>query len=319
MTNLFDGQITDLLNNSMKYNPETIAMGHAVLQEKRRIMEQTYRTRLLAFTDTLGEKVLDHLAVELRTPSYSENFPIGVKRQLIAGTLPFYAKLGTPVAVNWIIRAIFGEGQMEDWYQYGGMPYHFRIQSSAPIIATGGVTEFLQALESVKRLSSWLDEIILEIASPPFVETSGRLIFQRFTQSWTFSNRRGGLRFNGAPTFDGTITFDQDGGGTLFQRFNFGTAFEQPFRTTTFPTLRINAQVRHEKSILSLLRFRAASTFLNSGNVEISQIKIAVRIRQNGSNLCGNLTADNWTDFSGENTTFDGTTTFNAYIKEEEL
>ena len=30
MTNLHDGQITDLLNNGMRYNPETISIGYAM-------------------------------------------------------------------------------------------------------------------------------------------------------------------------------------------------------------------------------------------------------------------------------------------------
>ncbi len=34
MTDLYDGQITDLLNNGFRYNPETIAVGYAVREEK---------------------------------------------------------------------------------------------------------------------------------------------------------------------------------------------------------------------------------------------------------------------------------------------
>lgn len=162
MTNLFDGQITDLLNNSMKYNPETIAMGYAVLQEKRRIMEYVDRTRLMAFVETLDERILDYLAVELRTPSYRDNYPIDVKRKLIAGTLHFYSKLGTPSAVEWIIQAIFGEGKMEEWNQYGGEPHHFRafVGSDGVPVTQESLEEFRRSVASVKRLSSWLDSII---------------------------------------------------------------------------------------------------------------------------------------------------------------
>lgn len=162
MTNLHDGQITDLLNNSMKYNPETVAIGYAILQEKQRIMAYVERTRLMAFVDTLDERILDYLAVELRTPSYHDTYPIDVKRELIAGTLPFYSKLGTPSAVEWIIQAIFGEGRMEEWYEYGGEPHHFRafVGNDGDIITPESLDEFRRAVASVKRLSSWLDSII---------------------------------------------------------------------------------------------------------------------------------------------------------------
>ena len=162
MTDLHNGQITDLLNNSMRYNPETVSIGYAILQEKQRLLALLARTRLMALIDSADENTLDYLAVELRTPAYKDTFPVDVKRRLIAGTLPFYAKLGTPSAVNWIIRSIFGEGRMEDWYDYDGDPHHFRafVGSDGDTITPESLDEFRRAVTSVKRLSSWLDSII---------------------------------------------------------------------------------------------------------------------------------------------------------------
>ena len=40
MTDLYNGQITDLLNNAYRYDPEVIAFSYAILQEKRRIMQE---------------------------------------------------------------------------------------------------------------------------------------------------------------------------------------------------------------------------------------------------------------------------------------
>ena len=162
MTDLHNGQITDLLANSMRYNPETISIGYAILQEKQRLLALLARTRLMALIDSADEKTLDYLAVELRTPAYKDTFPVDVKRRLIAGTLPFYARLGTPAAVNWIIRSIFGEGHMEDWFSYDGDPHHFRafVGSDGDTITPESLDEFRRAVASVKRLSSWLDSII---------------------------------------------------------------------------------------------------------------------------------------------------------------
>ena len=75
MINIHDGQITDLLSNSLRYNPETISIGYAILQEKRRILYLAERTLLMAAVEILDEKTLDYLAVELRTPAYSDSYP----------------------------------------------------------------------------------------------------------------------------------------------------------------------------------------------------------------------------------------------------
>lgn len=167
MINLYDGQITDLLQNTLKYNPETQAVAYAVLQEKRRLMDLVERTRLMSDVDNLDERILDYLAVELRTPAYEDSLPVETKRTLIKGTLPFYAKLGTPAAVNWVIQAIFGNGEIEEWFQYGGDPHFFRVNVPIAGMITPEMMEGLRRMiASVKRLTSWLDAIItyLEMA-----------------------------------------------------------------------------------------------------------------------------------------------------------
>ena len=130
MIELYDGQITDLLrNNPLQYDPEVMAMGYAIREEKRRIMAETAQTLTMAMLDNAPEFVLDVLAVELRTPAYDETLPVETKRTLIKGTLEFYAHLGTPWAVNWVIRSIFGNGKVTDWYEYGGEAHHFRVSA----------------------------------------------------------------------------------------------------------------------------------------------------------------------------------------------
>ena len=89
MTDLRNGQITDLLSNSMRYNPETISIGYAIRQEKQRIMALADRTRLMLAIDSLDERILDYLAVELRSPFFRDNDSIEYKRALIKGTLAF--------------------------------------------------------------------------------------------------------------------------------------------------------------------------------------------------------------------------------------
>jgi len=166
MINLYDGQITDLLQNSLKHNPETQAIAYAVLQEKRRLIDLVERTRLMSAVDSLEERILDYLAVELRTPAYEDSLPLDTKRTLIKGTLPFYAKLGTPAAVDWVINTIFGNGGIEEWFDYGGEPHHFRICAILDhhVFKLKELEHLVRTVSHVKRLSSWLDEIIFTLA-----------------------------------------------------------------------------------------------------------------------------------------------------------
>ena len=171
MINLHDGQITDLLENSMKHNPETIAIGYAIREEKRRIMLQADKTRLLSVIENMDEQRLDTLAVELRTPAYRDTYPIEIKKALVAGTLIFYAHLGTPAAVENIIRTIFKGGSISEWFEYDGDPHHFSVDIAymGEAITPETMGELRRMINSIKRLSSWLDEITItsEIEAAP--------------------------------------------------------------------------------------------------------------------------------------------------------
>lgn len=160
MINIHDGQITDLLSNTLRYNPETISIGYAILQEKRRILYLAERTLLMAAVEILDEKTLDYLAVELRTPAYSDSYPLETKRTLIKGTLPYYERLGTPAAVNWAVKAIFGNGAIREWFDYDGDPHHFQVDIPITgMISPELMEELRRTIATVKRLTSWLDSI----------------------------------------------------------------------------------------------------------------------------------------------------------------
>lgn len=184
MIDLRDGKITDLINNQMAYNPETISIGYAILQEKQRLIALAERTRLMAVVENLDEWVLDYLAVELRAPAYEDSFPIEVKRELIAGTLPFYAKLGTPKAINWATQTIFGGSQMQEWFEYGGEPYHFkmRVNITDDLFSLEKDRQVINAINVCKNLRSHLDSIEYFIKAPTALAYAGAVLLSHSGQ-----------------------------------------------------------------------------------------------------------------------------------------
>ena len=166
MTKLHGSRFTEILPDNLAGNVEVQAFAYAVGRQIEKICEYADAARTYAAITTLPERVLDILAVELRTPAYNENFSIKVKRALIEGTMTFYMQMGTPSAVNKIIETIFEEGHIKEWYEYGGEPHHFKAYTTNPSITSEDVDEFRRVLGTVKRLSAWLDEIILDLSTP---------------------------------------------------------------------------------------------------------------------------------------------------------
>lgn len=111
--------------------------------------------------DGMSAPELDMLAEELHISWYDKAASIAVKRNLIKDSDLIHAKMGTNWAAMRVIETYFGEGRIVDWFDYGGIPYHFRIETVNQSILEDKETAFLKILDAVKRKSAVLDAIEL--------------------------------------------------------------------------------------------------------------------------------------------------------------
>lgn len=109
--------------------------------------------------DELSEQDLDDLAWELNILWYDINASIAIKRDLVRNSDKVWRHIGTKWAVENVITTYFGEGHIEEWYEYGGQPGRFRIVSKNPSLAEETLREFMNILDKVKRASAKLDGI----------------------------------------------------------------------------------------------------------------------------------------------------------------
>lgn len=165
MIKLNGSRFTAAMPENLKSQPEIQAIAYAVGRQIEKLCAYADGARTYAAIQSMPERVMDMLAVELRTPAYNENYSIKVKRALIEGSLLFYTQMGTPAAVERIIETIFGSGYISEWWEYNGSPYHFKVHTTNPEINSEDVEEFKRVLGAVKRLSAWLDEIVLELSA----------------------------------------------------------------------------------------------------------------------------------------------------------
>lgn len=164
MIKLYDGQVTDLLQNGSRYNPEIMALSYAIRAEKQRLMALADQTRTLAMIERLPENILDVLAVELRTPYYSEGMTVEQKREIIKNTLIWFYRAGTPAAVKELIAAVFGEGRIVEWFDFTegeSTPGTFDIITNARLTEEI-VDEFLRIIGQVKNTRSHLRRVLIE-------------------------------------------------------------------------------------------------------------------------------------------------------------
>lgn len=158
----------DLLKLQTKYmqqDPTTQAMCAALTPQLRQVAGETKNCLIIPRVDELPEEVLDELAHELHVDWYDATASIEVKRNLIKNSDKVHMYLGTPFAVEQVVHDYFGDGYVEEWFEYGGQPYYFRVVTSNSAVTGELANQFAQAVEKVKRKSTILEQVIVAMSA----------------------------------------------------------------------------------------------------------------------------------------------------------
>lgn len=103
------------------------ALAQAVAPELSRLSEDTDKARIYTRIDELPEKALDILAEDFKVDWWDGNYSIEEKRRTLKDSWNVHRRLGTPWAVVAAISAIYEGTTVQEWFEYGGEPYHFRL------------------------------------------------------------------------------------------------------------------------------------------------------------------------------------------------
>jgi P2-related tail formation protein len=166
MIDFYYGEINDI----MPYNlitPETKAVSFAVSQGMKKLQEYSQASHLYGEIKKVPEAVLDLLALELNTQYYEQTMPRTLKEGLIVQTTAWYMRSGTPGVLKEFLSAVLDGGEIKEWYQYNGAPFHFKamVQVGEHEILPGYGTEIKRQIELYKNARSWLEYVEFIISS----------------------------------------------------------------------------------------------------------------------------------------------------------
>ena len=165
MTDIKNGELLDLLRDSPFYtDTEVIALSHALKVGTDLVLKYAEGTMTQAKMSDLSESTLDALAVELRTPYYTQDMDAETKRQMVEKTLQWHYKAGTVAAVQEMVTTIFGKGEVVEWFNFTEgtqTPGMFDIITNAQM-TEDIVEEFLKIVDRVKNVRSHIRRILIE-------------------------------------------------------------------------------------------------------------------------------------------------------------
>lgn len=119
--------------------------------------------RLFENLSEMNEDVLDELAWQFNVTEYQNSYDIETKRKLIKNCLAIHHKRGTVAAVKDVVNNIFGSAIVEEWFEYGGEPYHFRVRTSNVSSNDEMSAELTSVVKHTQNIRSHLETITIEI------------------------------------------------------------------------------------------------------------------------------------------------------------
>lgn len=159
MINLQDACILDGLSDVYKSEPWIQSVSYACKKMQELIFSFALQLNIWYSIDSASDSLLDTLAIEMRVVAYDLSLSHSKKVELIKNAFIQWTKAGTTEALENIATIIFENASIVEWYEYGGKPSHFKIQTTNPNITGTELEKLKEVVKDYKRLSTTLDEV----------------------------------------------------------------------------------------------------------------------------------------------------------------
>lgn len=123
---------------------------------------------IYAHIDQLSEEVLDILAYDFKVDWWDYEYTLDEKRKMLKDSWNVHRHLGTKSAVETAISAIYPDTQVQEWFEYAGDPYCFKLLIDATYehVDPAKHQRVLNRVDFYKNLRSHLDGV--EYVAQPY-------------------------------------------------------------------------------------------------------------------------------------------------------
>lgn len=150
-------KLAEILPSSLE-DEKVVAITSAVDELLISIDNERKQIELYNRLDELPAEVLNLLAWQYHVDFFKYDMTNDVKRKLIRQSIAWHRFKGTPTAVEEMVTAIYETAEVEEWYQYDGEPFHFRVNIIGEAVTDEDTLRKLkEAVYAVKNVRSIFD------------------------------------------------------------------------------------------------------------------------------------------------------------------
>lgn len=143
-------------------------LAESIVNSIVRTISDSDKAKVLSRVDELPEDVLDLLAYDFKVDWYEQEAEIKYKRQAIKESLLVHRYKGTKYAVETALHSLFKSAEVQEWFKYGGEPFHFMVTVYGSTRAKLG--ELYLKIQYAKNLRSVLDTVEFRLLPDGFFE-----------------------------------------------------------------------------------------------------------------------------------------------------
>ena len=156
---------------ALRTDPSVVALAEALSELLAARPAEIERLRIYPAIDTLEEPLLDILARDFKVDWWDPEYSLEEKRRTLKDSWRVHRLLGTRAAVETAISAIYPHTQVLEWFEYGGEPFHFRldINITNDSIDSEKQRRVLERLNYYKSLRSHNDGVTYFVEAQPAI------------------------------------------------------------------------------------------------------------------------------------------------------
>ena len=156
---------------ALRTDPSVVALAEALSELLAARPAEIDRLRIYPAIDTLEEPLLDILARDFKVDWWDPEYSLEEKRRTLKDSWRVHRLLGTRAAVETAISAIYPHTQVLEWFEYGGEPYHFRldINITNDTIDSAKQRRVLERMNFYKSLRSHNDGVTYFVEAEPAI------------------------------------------------------------------------------------------------------------------------------------------------------
>lgn len=108
-------------------DPRMVALAEAIAGLLVQQKEETGRLSIYPQIGKLDEALLDILAHDFKVDWWDSDYSTEEKRRTLAASWQVHKTLGTRAAVEKAASAVYPNTKVQEWFEYGGEPYRFKL------------------------------------------------------------------------------------------------------------------------------------------------------------------------------------------------